>query len=84
VVDQLAKLASLLESGLLTRAEFDRLKAALLAGPDAGPPAAPEKRPAIVLGRSAWPGVPSVAPIPPVPPAADPPFTPGWPGPEAG
>jgi hypothetical protein len=33
VVDQLAKLASLLESGLLTREEFDRLKAGLLEGP---------------------------------------------------
>jgi hypothetical protein len=32
VVDQLAKLASLLESGLLTREEFDRLKAGLLEG----------------------------------------------------
>lgn len=92
VVDQLTKLAGLLESGLLTREEFDRLKAALLAGPGAGqdagpgasPPAGPEKRPSIVLGRSAWPGVPSVAPIPPVPPVADPPFTPGWPGPGAG
>jgi putative oligomerization/nucleic acid binding protein len=29
VVDQLAKLASLLESSLLTREEFDRLKAGL-------------------------------------------------------
>ena len=33
VVDQLAKLASLLESGLLTREEFDRLKGSLLEGP---------------------------------------------------
>ena len=33
VVDQLAKLASLLESGLLTREEFDRLKDGLLKGP---------------------------------------------------
>lgn len=33
IVDQLAKLASLLESGLLTREEFDRLKAGLLEGP---------------------------------------------------
>jgi hypothetical protein len=32
-VDQLAKLASLLESGLLTREEFDRLKAGLLERP---------------------------------------------------
>jgi hypothetical protein len=32
VVDQLARLASLLESGLLTREEFDRLKAGLLEG----------------------------------------------------
>jgi hypothetical protein len=32
IVDQLAKLASLLESGLLTREEFDRLKAGLLEG----------------------------------------------------
>jgi hypothetical protein len=85
VVDQLAKLASLLESGLLTREEFDRLKDALLAGLDGGPPAGQEeKRFTVDLGRSAWPGVPSVAPIPPVPPTADPPFTPGWPGPGAG
>jgi hypothetical protein len=88
VVDQLAKLAGLLESGLLTRAEFDRLKAALLAGPDAGqdpgPDASPGKRFSVALGRSAWPGVPSVAPIRPVPPSDDPPFTPGWPGPGAG
>jgi len=33
VVDQLAKLASLLESGLVTREEFDRLKGGLLEGP---------------------------------------------------
>jgi hypothetical protein len=33
VVDQLAKLAGLLESGLLTREEFDRLKGGLLEGP---------------------------------------------------
>jgi hypothetical protein len=33
IVDQLAKLAGLLESGLLTREEFDRLKAGLLGGP---------------------------------------------------
>jgi len=33
VVDQLAKLASLLEAGLLTREEFDRLKGGLLEGP---------------------------------------------------
>jgi hypothetical protein len=33
VVDQLAKLASLLEAGLLTREEFDRLKGSLLEGP---------------------------------------------------
>jgi len=33
VVDQLAKLASLLESGLVTREEFDRLKGCLLEGP---------------------------------------------------
>ena len=33
IVDQLAKLASLLESGLLTREEFDRLKAGLLERP---------------------------------------------------
>jgi Short C-terminal domain len=32
VVDQLTKLAALLDSGLLTRDEFDRLKADLLAG----------------------------------------------------
>lgn len=32
VVDQLAKLASMLESGLLTREEFDRLKTGLLEG----------------------------------------------------
>jgi hypothetical protein len=32
-VDQLAKLASLLEAGLLTREEFDRLKGGLLEGP---------------------------------------------------
>ena len=84
-MDQLSKLAGLLESGLLTRAEFDRLKAALLAGPDANPPAGQDNtRVSVVLGRSAWPGVPSVAPIPPVPPVADPPFTPGWPGPGAG
>ncbi len=31
LVDELAKLASMLESGLLTRDEFDRLKARLLA-----------------------------------------------------
>jgi hypothetical protein len=31
VVDQLGKLAAMLESGLLTREEFDRLKAALIA-----------------------------------------------------
>lgn len=31
VIDQLAKLAALLENGLLTREEFDRLKAALIA-----------------------------------------------------
>jgi hypothetical protein len=85
VVDQLAKLASLLESGLLTREEFDRLKDALLAGLDGGPPVGQEeKRFTVDLGRSAWPGVPSVAPIPPVPPTADPPFTPGWPGSGAG
>jgi hypothetical protein len=92
VVDRLAKLASLLEAGLITRAEFDRLKAALLAGtddgqdpePDASPPAVEGKRFTAAIGRSAWPGVPSVAPFPPVPPIADPPFTPGWPGPGAG
>jgi hypothetical protein len=33
VVDQLAKLAGLLEAGLLTREEFDRLKGGLLEGP---------------------------------------------------
>jgi predicted transcriptional regulator len=33
IVDQLTKLASLLESGLLTREEFDRLKASLLERP---------------------------------------------------
>jgi hypothetical protein len=92
VVDRLAKLAGLLESGLLTRAEFDRLKAALLAGPDTGqdqgpdasPPAGQGNRFTAAIGRSAWPGVPSVAPIRPVPPSDDPPFTPGWPGPGAG
>jgi hypothetical protein len=33
IVDQLTKLASLLEAGLLTREEFDRLKGGLLEGP---------------------------------------------------
>jgi hypothetical protein len=41
VVDQLAKLAAMLDSGLLTRQEFDQLKSQLITGGQNEPNQAP-------------------------------------------